>query len=77
MVKLLNETQVSEILQKSLATLRRWRVIGQGPEYIKVGPSVRYRAEVLEQWIDRLPSGGDGHRLAEHRGNVRRISARA
>lgn len=43
METLLNETQVSQKLQVSLACLRRWRLLGAGPEYIKVEPLVRYR----------------------------------
>jgi len=34
---LLTETQVSEQLQVSLACLRRWRLHGEGPQYLKVG----------------------------------------
>ena len=59
----LNETQVSEMLQVSLACLRRWRLIGKGPEYKKVGPLVRYRPDAISRWVEKLPSGGDGHRF--------------
>lgn len=66
----LNETQVSEMLQVSLACLRRWRLMGTGPEYKKIGPLVRYRPESISQWVDKLPSGGNGRRY-EPRGKVR------
>jgi len=59
---LLNETQLSEMLQVSLACLRRWRLRGEGPEYKKVGPLVRYRLEAVMEWVDRLPTGGNGRR---------------
>lgn len=59
---LLNETQLSEMLQVSLACLRRWRLRGEGPEYKKVGPLVRYRHEAVVQWVDGLPTGGNGRR---------------
>jgi hypothetical protein len=62
MEALLNETQVAENLQVSLACLRRWRMHGIGPEYIKVGPLVRYRPEAIANWIDELPTGGNGRR---------------
>lgn len=58
----LNETQVSQMLQVSLACLRRWRLIGEGPEYKKVGPLVRYRPEAISRWVEKLPSGGNGRR---------------
>ncbi|MGN6670654.1 MAG: helix-turn-helix transcriptional regulator [Candidatus Nucleicultricaceae bacterium] len=38
----LTEKQVSELLQISLSTLRKWRVLGKGPKYIKIGRLVRY-----------------------------------
>ena len=60
----LNETQLSEMLQVSLACLRRWRLRGEGPEYVKVGPLVRYRLEATGVgWVDGLPTGGNGGRL--------------
>ena len=62
MEALLNETQVSETLQVSLASLRRWRVLGQGPQYVKVGGLVRYRPEAIDQWVEGLPKGGSGGR---------------
>jgi predicted DNA-binding transcriptional regulator AlpA len=57
---LLTETQVSDVLQVSLACLRRWRLRGEGPQYIKVGPLVRYRPQDLDGWLASLPTGGNG-----------------
>lgn len=74
MESLLNETQVAEVLQVSLACMRRWRLMGQGPEYRKVGPLVRYRREDLERWIESQPSGGNGHRIEDARYPVSRSS---
>jgi predicted DNA-binding transcriptional regulator AlpA len=64
MNSLLTESQVSERLQVSLACLRRWRLRGEGPLYIKVGPLVRYRPEDVDGWIAELPTGGNGHRIS-------------
>src|SRR5260370_31763824 len=58
----MNETQVSEKIQVSLACLRRWRHLGEGPQYVKVGPLVRYRPEAITKWAETLPTGGNGHR---------------
>jgi predicted DNA-binding transcriptional regulator AlpA len=63
MDKLLTEIQVSDALQVSLACLRRWRLRGEGPQYIKVGPLVRYRPQDLDNWIAALPTGGNGYRI--------------
>jgi hypothetical protein len=40
MESFLNEIQVSEKIQVSLVCLRRWRLRGEGPQYVKVGPLV-------------------------------------
>lgn len=62
MESFLNEIEVSEKIRVSLACLRRWRLRGEGPQYVKVGPLVRYRPEAVEQWVETLPTGGNGHR---------------
>ena len=71
---LLNETQVSERLQVSLACLRRWRLHGLGPQYIKVGSLVRYRSEHIEKWLDGLPTGGSGRKPIARELEFRRAS---
>lgn len=63
MESLLTENQVSENLQVSLACLRRWRLRGEGPQYVKVGPLVRHRPGDLEGWVAGLPTGGNGNRF--------------
>jgi predicted DNA-binding transcriptional regulator AlpA len=77
MDQLLNETQVSERLQVSLACLRRWRLLGTGPQYVKVGTLVRYRPEAIENWIDSLPTGGSGRNPTAAKNTGRRLSALA
>jgi predicted DNA-binding transcriptional regulator AlpA len=64
MDSLLMEEEVSEKLQVSLACLRRWRLLGEGPQYVKMGPMVRYRPKDIEDWLATLPTGGNGHRLS-------------
>ena len=60
---LLTEVQVSEMLQVSLECLRRWRLRGEGPQYLKFGTLVRYRTEDIEGWVAELPTGGNGRRF--------------
>jgi len=55
---LLKETEVAMRLAVSLASLRRWRVDGRGPRFIKLGASVRYRVQDVEAWLASCPSGG-------------------
>lgn len=58
MLNLLTEDDVSRQLHVSLAALRRWRLEGRGPRFIKVSALVRYRPEELEQWLASQPTGG-------------------
>jgi len=56
---LLNEHDVARITALSVASVRRWRLLGVGPRYIKIGAAVRYRAEDLRAWLETRPSGGE------------------
>ena len=38
---LLNEHDVARITGLSVASVRRWRLLRQGPKYIKIGAAVR------------------------------------
>jgi predicted DNA-binding transcriptional regulator AlpA len=58
MLNLLTEEQVAKHLHVSLAALRRWRLEGRGPKFIKVSALVRYRPEELEEWLASQPTGG-------------------
>jgi len=56
--QLLNEQEVARITGLSLATVRRWRLLGMGPQYLKIGAAVRYRPSDLQSWMNSLPRGG-------------------
>ena len=77
MDKLLTEIQVSDALQVSLACLRRLRLRGEGPQYIKVGPLVRYRPQDLDNWIAALPTGGNGYRFPVRSQKVTKLAITA
>lgn len=55
--KLLTEQQVSLITGLAMSTLRNWRSkkIMTGPPWTRVGSSIRYRTEDVEQWLNALP----------------------
>jgi predicted DNA-binding transcriptional regulator AlpA len=57
---LLNEHDVAHIIGLSVSTVRRWRVFGQGPKYLKIGSAVRYKPEDISAWLESRPTGG-GH----------------
>jgi hypothetical protein len=62
MLNLLTEQQLAERLHVSLAALRRWRLEGRGPRFIKVSALVRYRPEEVEDWLASQPTGGSAER---------------
>jgi predicted DNA-binding transcriptional regulator AlpA len=55
---LLNEYDVVAITGLSVASVRRWRLLGQGPRYLKIGAAVRYKPEDIEAWLTSRPTGG-------------------
>ena len=57
---LLNEHDVARITNLSVASVRRWRLLRQGPKFIKLNSAVRYRPEDLAAWLASRPAGG-GH----------------
>ena len=63
---LLNEHEVAATLRVSVATVRRWRLLRQGPQYIKIGAAVRYRPECVSAFLESRPTGG-GHPQQEAR----------
>jgi len=56
---LLNEHDVARITRMSLASVRRWRLLRQGPPFIKIGAAVRYQPQALEAFLKSRPSGGE------------------
>jgi predicted DNA-binding transcriptional regulator AlpA len=48
---LLNEEQVAQRLNVAVKTLQKWRVVGGGPRFVKLGRCVRYSAVDLEDFI--------------------------
>ncbi|MCB1467593.1 MAG: helix-turn-helix domain-containing protein [Rhizobiaceae bacterium] len=47
----LKEGQVVELLGLPVRTLQSWRLRGGGPEFYKIGRSVRYKRSDLEEWL--------------------------
>ena len=56
---LLNEHDVARITGLSVASVRRWRLLRQGPRYIKIGAAVRYKPEDISAWLASRPTGGE------------------
>ena len=45
--------ETAAFLKKSLGALAQWRYLGQGPRFVKLGRSVRYRVSDVEAWLDQ------------------------
>jgi excisionase family DNA binding protein len=54
---LLTERETAKLLNCSVAFLRRFRLIRQGPPFIKLGRLVRYRVQDLEAYITENTEG--------------------
>jgi len=50
-VRLLNEYDVADIFRLSVATMRHWRLTGNGPKWLKLGSAVRYEPVEVERWM--------------------------
>jgi predicted DNA-binding transcriptional regulator AlpA len=49
----LSEVELAERLSISRKTLQKWRSLGMGPAYLKLGAKVVYRVEDIEAYIKR------------------------
>ncbi len=47
----LTSAEVAEALGVSEHTMRRWRRLGLGPTYARVGQRPRYAVESVEEWL--------------------------
>lgn len=53
----MTEFEAAEVLNLSVRTLRRWRFVGRGPQFRKLGASVRYPVADLLEWVNASPAG--------------------
>ena len=56
---LVNEHDVARITGLSVSSVRRWRLLKQGPKYLKIGAAVRYKPEDISAWLESRPAGGE------------------
>ena len=60
MITHLNQYELARRWRLSPRTLERWRWIGDGPDFLKIGGRVVYRLEDVERWeADRVHSFED------------------
>jgi hypothetical protein len=52
MQELFDERSAAKVLSCSVALLRKWRLVGEGPAYVKVGRLVRYRQADIDVFLN-------------------------
>ena len=57
--ELLTERDVARITGLSVASVRRWRLLRQGPRYLKIGAAVRYKCSDISIWLESRHTGGE------------------
>jgi hypothetical protein len=60
----LDERELARITKRSLASIRRDRLLRRGCPYRKINSSVRYLWSDVQEWIRSLPTGGAQRREA-------------
>jgi hypothetical protein len=62
MHRLHNENEAAELLGCTVSALRKWRTLGKGPAFCRVGRLVRYSELDLSAFLDgnRVQPGGGG-----------------
>ena len=58
--ELLDEKDIARLTKRSLASVRRDRLLGRGVPVIRIGGSVRYSPEALRSYLKSCESGGHG-----------------
>lgn len=53
MKELIDTTELARRIDVSEVTLARMRMQGDGPAFIRIGRSVRYRWEDVEAWLEK------------------------
>ena len=56
--ELLTEKDVARITKRSVASVRRWRRLSQGPKFLRISSSIRYRPGDLKAFLESRPMGG-------------------
>jgi predicted site-specific integrase-resolvase len=49
---LLNEQELCDWIRIKVITVRKWRIVGRGPLFQRIGTLVRYRRGDVQAWLD-------------------------
>jgi hypothetical protein len=56
--QLLDDKQTARFFNLSVACIRKWRLVGTGPTWIRISNRVRYRKDDLLAFLEACPTGG-------------------
>jgi DNA-binding transcriptional MerR regulator len=42
---------LASYLEVGVSTVRRWQLLGTGPEFVRAGRQIRYFREAVEKWL--------------------------
>ena len=62
--QLLTVEETAELLRCSASSLNKWRLLGRGPSFVRVGARVRYRAADLADFIAASTRSNTSQRAA-------------
>ncbi len=51
-MEVMNTAEAAKYVRLGKPTLERFRISGEGPAYVKLGGSVRYRRCDLDEWLE-------------------------
>jgi len=47
----LDTPRLAELLSVSVSTLEKWRWLGKGPQFVRIGALVRYQRADVDAWL--------------------------
>jgi hypothetical protein len=56
--RLLTEVDLAQMLKRAVKTIRKDRLLGRGPRFIRVGRLVRYRPRDIVDYLNACAGGG-------------------
>lgn len=52
--ELLTPVELAGLVKIEVGTLARWRYLGRGPAFLKLGGVVRYRRSDVAEWMQKM-----------------------
>lgn len=52
---LLDNRETAELLRIAPGTLRQWRMVGKGPQHVRLSKLVYYKRRTVERYLAELP----------------------